>query len=71
VTANVLLLPLSDYYRTLAENDGFIRRMIIDGIMMLKRKEPLPLIEEKMNSYLPPKKRLASSISGGELKKAA
>ena len=60
-TANVVLLPLSDYYRTLAEADAFIRQVIIDGVLMVKRRDALPLIEEKMNSYLDPSMRLRSA----------
>jgi len=71
--ANVVLLPLSDYYRGLAEQDAFVRQIIIDGVLMVKRKEALPLIEEKMNSYLPPNKRLATTYgnAGASAKKAA
>ena len=72
--ANVVLLPLSDYYKGLAEQDAFVRQIIIDGVLMVKRKEALPLIEEKMNSYLPPNKRLATTYGNaapGGAKKAA
>lgn len=72
--ANVVLLPLSDYYKGLAESDAFVRQIIIDGVLMVKRKEALPLIEEKMNSYLPPNKRIATTYgnqAGGAGKKAA
>jgi chemotaxis protein MotA len=64
-TANVLLLPLSDYYKSLAESDAFVRQIIIDGVLMVKRKEALPLIEEKLNSYLPPNMRIATTYSAG------
>lgn len=58
LVANLVLLPLSDYYKTLADTDSYIRKIIIDGLVLLKRKEAPPLIEEKMNSYLPPKQRI-------------
>lgn len=74
--ANLVLLPLSDYYKYLAEADLYIRKIIIEAVVLIKRKESLPIIEEKLNSYLPPKKRIsgavgASGISSGSIKKAA
>lgn len=61
--ANVIFLPLSDYYKKIGEDDLLIRRAIMDGVLMIKRREPIPLIEEKMNSYLPSQRR----IRGGKV----
>lgn len=51
--ANLVLLPLADYAARIAADDFHTRKMIAEGVLMLKRKESRKFIIEKLNSYLP------------------
>lgn len=60
--ANLLLLPLADFYAKLASDDSAQRNLIVEGLMMLKRRESPLVVMEKLNSFLSIRDRLM----GGE-----
>jgi len=64
--ANLILLPLADYYQKLTADDFSTRCVIVEGLMMLKRKESPLVVVEKLNSHLPLHTRISdgSSTSG-------
>lgn len=59
-TANLLLLPLADFYGKLATDDAYQRSLIVEGAMMLKRRESPIVITEKLNSFLSMDQRISS-----------
>lgn len=58
--ANLVLLPLADYYQKLTTDDYRMRVIIVEGLMMLKRQESPLVVAEKMNSHLPLHERFTS-----------
>lgn len=56
--ANLVLLPLADYATRLASEDANTRQLIADGVMMIKRREPVHVVAEKLNGSLAIQKRL-------------
>ncbi|MGK5084238.1 MotA/TolQ/ExbB proton channel family protein [Bdellovibrionota bacterium FG-1] len=56
--ANLIFLPLADYAVKAAEEDQFTRGLIIAGLMLIKQKTPEAIVAEKLNSYLPIKRRV-------------
>jgi chemotaxis protein MotA len=56
--ANLVLLPLADYAARLASDDAATRQMIADGVMMIKRRESVTVIAEKLNGALALNERL-------------
>lgn len=71
--ANFVLNPLADLYMKIADEDYAQRIMIVEGLLMIKRRESPMVVQEKLNGFLPLKERLQSSIgsSGGGSAKAA
>jgi chemotaxis protein MotA len=57
--ANLLFLPLSGKLRTRSKEEILLREMILEGILAISKGENPRIIEEKLNSYLPPKSRKA------------
>lgn len=56
--ANLLLLPLADYASRIANDDASTRQMIVEGLTMLRQKCDQIAIAERMNSFLPPDRRI-------------
>lgn len=56
--ANIILLPLGEFYGKLATEDYFQRRLICEGMILLKRKENAFVVLEKLNSFLPVEERM-------------
>jgi chemotaxis protein MotA len=63
IAANLVFLPISVKLARRTEVKVQFYRMIMDGILMLYDKRPGYYVEEKMNSYLPP--RLRTKAQGG------
>lgn len=65
--ANLVLLPLSDFYQKLTTDDYAMRCIVVEGLMLLKRRESPLVVVEKLNSHLPLHERLSSdsAMSGG------
>jgi chemotaxis protein MotA len=62
---NFIFIPISENLLAMGAEDFAQRKMIMEGIIMLKRKMHPLIVEERMKSYLLPSERNAL------LKKAA
>ncbi|NCN40183.1 hypothetical protein GW916_02935 [bacterium] len=51
--ANLILLPFADYYQKIADQDLRQRSIILEGICLIKNKEPFLVVQEKMLSFVP------------------
>lgn len=69
--ANLILLPLSDYFQKLVTDDQTMRQLVIEGLMMIKRRESSLVITEKLNSYLTLKERISDGSGGASQRRAA
>lgn len=69
--ANLIFLPLSDYYQKLTTDDYNLRVLIVEGLMMIKRRESPLVVTEKLNSFLPLRDRVDSSAGASSEKAAA
>jgi len=61
--ANLVLLPLADFYQKLTVDDYNMRCVVVEGLMMMKRKESSIVVIEKLNSHLPLRERISSGSS--------
>ncbi len=59
--ANVLFNPMAGKLKTRSKEEVLVRTMIVEGLMSLARGENPRIIEEKLNSFLPPKSRRSAS----------
>ncbi|GAB1410849.1 motility protein A [Desulfovibrionales bacterium] len=57
VLANLVFNPMAGKLKTRSKEEVLLRSMVIEGVMCLSRGENPRIIEEKLNSYLPPKSR--------------
>ncbi len=55
--ANLVFNPMSGKLKTRSKQEVLIREMIMEGILAISKGENPRIIEEKLNSYLPPKDR--------------
>lgn len=62
--ANLVLLPIADYYQKLTADDYNMRCVCVEGLMMLKRRESSLVVAEKLNSYLALHERIGGGGSG-------
>ena len=57
ILSNIIIIPVGEYLSHASENDLVMRRIVVDGVRLLKEaKHPL-LVEEYLKSYLSPKER--------------
>lgn len=61
VLANLVFNPMAGKLKTRSKEEVLLRSMIIEGVMSLSRGENPRIIEEKLNSFLPPKSRKPSA----------
>ena len=67
IFANFVLIPIGENLHLAAEDDLTMRRIVADGVRLLReRRHPL-LVQEYLISYLPPGERgkVKSEVSGG------
>ena len=57
VLANIIFIPLSGKLKTRSKEEVLIKEMIMEGILAISKGENPRIIEEKLNSFLPPKIR--------------
>ncbi len=57
VLANLVFNPMSAKLKNRSKEEVLIRGMILEGILCISKGENPRIIEEKLNSYLPPKQR--------------
>lgn len=55
--ANLIFNPMAGKLRTRSREEVLVRNMMIEGIMSLSKGENPRILEEKLNSFLPPKDR--------------
>jgi chemotaxis protein MotA len=60
ILANLVFNPLAGKLRTRSKEEVLIREMILEGVLSISKGENPRVIEEKLNSYLPPKNRRVS-----------
>jgi len=60
VLANLVFNPMSGKLKTRSKEEVLLREMIMEGILSISKGENPRIIEEKLNSYLPPKDRVSS-----------
>ena len=57
VTANVVLIPIGENLGQASEDDLVIRRIVVEGVRLLKEQKHPLLVEEYLKSYLAPEDR--------------
>ena len=57
VLANLVFNPMAGKLRTRHKEEVLIRELILEGILSISKGENPRIIEEKLNSYIPPKER--------------
>jgi chemotaxis protein MotA len=57
IMANLIFNPMAGKLRARSREEVLARTMIVEGIMSISRGENPRILEEKLNSYLPPKER--------------
>lgn len=60
VLANLVFNPMAGKLKTRSKEEVLLRELILEGILSISKGENPRIIEEKLNSYLPPKDRLVS-----------
>ena len=60
ILANLVFNPLSGKLKTRSKEELLLREMIMEGILSISKGENPRIIEEKLNSFLPPKDRVVS-----------
>ncbi len=58
ILANLVFNPMSGKLKTRSKEEVLIREMILEGILSISKGENPRIIEEKLNSFLPPKDRV-------------
>lgn len=57
ILANVFIIPMGEHLMSVSEDDLIMRRIVVEGVMLIKeRKHPL-LVEEFLKSYISPAER--------------
>ncbi|MBC17346.1 Chemotaxis protein PomA [Pseudodesulfovibrio profundus] len=60
ILANLVFNPMSGKLKARSKEEILLREMIMEGILSISKGENPRIIEEKLNSYLPPKDRVVS-----------
>ncbi|GAB7021570.1 motility protein A [Salidesulfovibrio brasiliensis] len=60
ILANLVFNPMTGKLKARSKEEVLIREMILEGILASSKGENPRIIEEKLNSFLPPKDRAAS-----------
>lgn len=55
--ANLVFNPMSGKLKLRSKEEVLVREMIVEGVLSISKGENPRIIEEKLNSYLPPKER--------------
>lgn len=65
VLANLLFLPISEKLKRRTEEDVIFKMMIVEGIVLLNEFQHPFVVEDRLNSYVPAKKRQDSTSLAG------
>ncbi|WP_419785778.1 motility protein A [Pseudodesulfovibrio sp.] len=60
ILSNLVFNPMAGKLKTRSKEEVLLREMIMEGILAISKGENPRIIEEKLNSYLPPKDRVVS-----------
>lgn len=60
ILANLVFNPMSGKLKARSREEILLRAMVMEGILSISKGENPRIIEEKLNSYLPPKDRIVS-----------
>jgi len=60
VTANLILIPIGESLKANTKEELLARRIIIEGVLIMKRGSGTTVIKEMLNSYLPPRFRVGN-----------
>lgn len=60
ILANLVFNPMTGKLKARSKEEVLIREMILEGILAISKGENPRIIEEKLNSFLPPKDRAAT-----------
>jgi chemotaxis protein MotA len=60
--ANLVFLPIAGKLENLSESEIAQRQMIIEGILSIQGGENPRVMEQKLNTFIPPKARSDGSI---------
>ena len=62
---NFILIPIAENLASSGNDDFAARKMIVEGLVLIKRKTHPLMVEEKMKSYLLPNERVAVERKSG------
>ncbi|OFZ54922.1 MAG: hypothetical protein A2428_00620 [Bdellovibrionales bacterium RIFOXYC1_FULL_54_43] len=57
IIANLFIIPMGEHLVTVSEDDLIMRRVVVDGVMLIKEQKHPLLVEEYLKSYIPPSDR--------------
>lgn len=60
ILANLVFNPMAGKLKARSKEEVLLREMIMEGILSISKGENPRIIEEKLNSYLPPKDRVST-----------
>lgn len=60
ILSNLVFNPMAGKLKARSKEELLLREMIMEGILSISKGENPRIIEEKLNSFLPPKDRIAS-----------
>jgi chemotaxis protein MotA len=60
ILANLVFNPMAGKLKARSKEEVLLREMIMEGILSISKGENPRIIEEKLNSYLPPKDRVVT-----------
>lgn len=60
ILSNLVFNPMAGKLKTRSKEEILLREMIMEGILSISKGENPRIIEEKLNSFLPPKDRVSS-----------
>ncbi len=60
ILANLVFNPMAGKLKARSKEEVLLREMIMEGILAISKGENPRIIEEKLNSFLPPKDRIVS-----------
>lgn len=58
IVANLLLIPIAENLVLETEDDFLLRKMVVEGLMLIQQGKPTAYVEEKLRSFLLPSQRL-------------
>jgi len=60
ILANLIFNPMAGKLKTRSKEEVLLREMMLEGILSISKGENPRIVEEKLNSFLPPKLRKVS-----------